>query len=349
MSKKKVGIIGIRGLPARYGAFDTFVDQLVNFSKREDKNFFFYVSCEREFKDYLYSSENLKRFFLFRGDGFFIILNYFFSIIFMLSQGVRKFIFFGYGASIFFPILKLFKCQIICNPDGIEWRRPQGRIKNFFFKLCEKLISSLDIERVYDSKVIYRYYKIKHKANGIVAYYPSIFEGQKILPQKRFTNIERFYLIGRLLEENNTKMIVEAFLNLNGKQKLYLIGSSNNYFKVEVMPLIKNSKNIVYLGPIYNKEKLFKICKSCDFYIHGHSVGGTNPTLIEALSLKKPVISFKTFFNSEVLGKNAIYFKNKDELEKIIKLGKYKKIIAADLGNEFKANYINNLYLDLID
>ena len=136
------------------------------------------------------------------------------------------FLFFGYGAAPLFLLLKMLNCKIICNPDGIEWRRPEGRIKKLYFRFCEKLISKLNIIRIFDSKVIERYYNIKHSAKGKTIYYPSVFENYKIEDINK-KNYERFYIIGRLLEENNTEMIVRAFSKLDLRKKLYIIGKSN--------------------------------------------------------------------------------------------------------------------------
>ena len=275
-----------------------------------------------------------------------ILLNYLISILVMYLKGVKTFIFFGYGASIFFPFLNLLNCKIICNPDGIEWRRPESKIKKIFFKICEKFFSFSNILRVFDSKVIEKYYNIKHEAKGVVIYYPSQFEKMKQTYINKKKKI-RFYILGRLLEENNTKMIVEAFQNRN--EKLYIIGKSNNYFNKEILPLVKKNKNIIFLGPIYNKEKLFKLCSLCNYYVHGHSVGGTNPTLIEALSLELPVIAFKTYFNKEILGKQNLYFKNKYDLSSILAQKKYTNILKCRFKNEFTAEHINSKYLKLID
>ena len=345
---KKIGIIGIRGLPARYGAFDTFVDQLVNSKSIKEKNFFFYISSEKKFKNLEYKNNFVKQIFLYRGKNFFILINYFFSILSMYLSGVRTFIFFGYGAAPFFIILNMLKCKIICNPDGIEWRRPEGFLKIFFFKICEKIISKLRITRVYDSKVIARYYKINHFADGKVIYYPSVFEKFKSQEKKKKLRKNRFYIIGRLLEENNTLTIVKAFNEINCEDKLYIIGNSNDYFKDKILPIIKNSKNIIFLGPIYDKYKLFRICNCFDFYIHGHSVGGTNPTLIEAISLKKKIIAFKTFFNKEILNDNCVYFSNTEQLKNILKNKSYESIKLCEFKKEFTAEYINNTYLNLI-
>jgi len=267
----------------------------------------------------------------------------------MYLVGVRCFLFFGYGSAPFFFLLRILKCKIICNPDGIEWKRPESKIKKLYFKICEKIISKIDITRIYDSKVIQRYYHFKYGANGKTIYYPSVFENLKnknIKSKKK--KFQRFYILGRLLEENNTEMIVQTFSRLDINKKLYIIGKSNNFFEKIIRPYIIKSKNIIHIGPIYDQDKLYKICSLFDFYVHGHSVGGTNPTLIEAVSLGKPIIAFRTSFNHEILKDKASYFKNSDELYNIIKNKLHLKIKHSTFKEEFKSNYINDEYFNLI-
>ncbi|MEK9801332.1 MAG: glycosyl transferase, partial [Alphaproteobacteria bacterium] len=84
------------------------------------------------------------------------------------------------------------------------------------------------------------------------------------------------------------------------------------------------------------------------YYIHGHSVGGTNPTLIEAVSLKKPIIAFKTSFNKEILNNNAIYFKNEKELNSILNFKIYIGLKNPEFKYSYTSEYINNGYSRLI-
>ena len=344
---KKVGIIGIRGLPAMYGAFDRFVEQFVGSKNIKQKNVVFYVGCDSTFKEFEFKESNVKRMFVHRGGGLLILLSYLMSIIKMYLSGVRCFLFFGYGAAPLFLLLKILNCRIVCNPDGIEWRRPEGRIKKMYFRFCEKLISKINIIRIFDSNVIERYYNINHSAKGKTIYYPSVFENYK-KEESNKKNHDRFYIIGRLLEENNTEMIVKAFIRLDLNKKLYIIGKSNDYFEKKISPLILKSKNIIHLGPIYDQNKLYKICKCFNYYVHGHSVGGTNPTLIEAVNLQKPIISFNTSFNREILSNNACYFRSDDGLYNILKNDHHHKINKPLFKEEYTANYINNAYFELV-
>lgn len=170
---------------------------------------------------------------------------------------------------------------------------------------------------------------------------------KKIIPQKK--KFERFYILGRLLEENNTSLIVKAFSKIEGNKKLFIIGNRNKYFETKIIPIINKSKNIYYLGSIYNRDKLFKLCCLCDCYIHGHSVGGTNPTLIEAVNIEKKIISYKTFFNKEILGKEACYFQSEEDLIRILNSGEYKTLKSPKFSNFYRAELINKIYLDSLD
>lgn len=344
---KKIGIIGIRGLPAMYGAFDRFVEQFVNDHDIKNEKVIFFISCDYSFKEYQSNYKNVRKLYVKRGDGFFILISYFISFLKMYFHGVRTYLFFGYGAAPLFFFMKILNCRIVCNPDGIEWRRPEGKIKKIYFKLCERLFSKINVIRIFDSKVIEKYYNINFSAYGTTIYYPSIFENEKI-KFKKSKKFERFYIIGRLLEENNTETIVRAFTKLSKDKKLYIIGKSNKYFEEKIQPLVYNAKNIIHLGPIYDQKKLFKVCSYFDYYVHGHSVGGTNPTLIEAVNLQKPIIAFNTSFNNEILEKNAKYFRNEKELFDIINNNYHHNINLPIYKNEFTSKYINNAYYKLI-
>ena len=351
MKNLKVGIIGARGLPAQYGAFDQFLDQFVKYSNLKNKNIFFYISAEYGLKKK--DINNVSQFYFYRGKSFFILFNNFISILYFYLKGVRTFLFFGYGPVIFFPLLKLLNCKIVCNVDGIEWRRKLGLFKKKYFQFCEKLLSKVKINLIFDSIVIKRYYNIIHKVNGKLLFYPSDFESKTILKKIKFNrNQFKTIIVMRFLPENNIEKIVEAFkilddLNIRN-HKLYIVGKENDYFLNTIQPIIKDYKNIIFLGPIYNRSKLFKFWSCADYYIHGHSVGGTNPTLIEALSLKLPIIAFDCMFNKMILKNNGSYFRTSNDLVSLIKSGNFIHKKRDYDFRFFKRDYINEEYIKLL-
>ena len=348
---KKIGIIGVRGLPAQHGAFDQFLDQLVKYSNLKKKDIFFYISAEYGLKKE--DIDNVSQFYFYRGKGLFILLNNFITILYFYLMGVRTFLFFGYGPVIFFPFLKLLNCKIICNVDGIEWRRKLNSIKKIYFQFCEKLLSKIKINLVFDSIVIKRYYNIVHKVNGKLLFYPSDFESKTILKKNKLHNNKfKAIIVMRFLPENNIEKIIDAFIILNSlnihNHKLYIVGKENDYFLKIIKPKIENFKNIIFLGPIYDRSKLFKYWKCADYYIHGHSVGGTNPTLIEALSLKLPIIAYNCMFNQKILNNYGSYFKTSNDLVSLIKSGNF---INKERNFDFKVfrrEYINEEYIRLL-
>ena len=353
---KKLGIIGIRGLPASYGAFDQFVDQFVKYSNYKKANIIFYISSEKKKTSNLEKIENVKQVFFYRGKGLFVLFNYFFSIFNFYIKGVRTFLFFGYGAVIFFPILKILNCKIICNVDGIEWRRKISKLKKWYFRICEKLISLIEVDRIFDSKVIERYYSYHFQAKGSLIYYPSDFVDKISLQNKIKNNLYKSYkkaiIVMRFVPENNIDIIVNTFIELNKKfnfnHKLFIIGANNDYFEKEIKPKIKNIKNIIYIGPVYDRNKLLRYWISADYYIHGHSVGGTNPTLIEAISLKKPIIAFDCLFNKIILGTKGNYFRSANELFNIVNHGQFLQFKPDINLKQFSKEYINECYMNLI-
>ena len=110
----------------------------------------------------------------------------------------------------------------------------------------------------------------------------------------------------------------------------------------------KNKTNIVFLGPIYDRKKLMDVWNSADYYIHGHSVGGTNPTLVEALSVGIPIFAFNVMFNKKIIGKEGKYFSNKNDLIGLIKKKEFLNFKPDIDYKKFSDRYINEGYLSLI-
>jgi len=341
---KHIGFIGVRGLPPRYGAFDQHLHNLIKYSSEIKDNKVFYVLCDKSFKEYNYEYKNCIRIFIDRGNGIFLIFSNIIGIIKFLIYGIRNYVFFGYSMSFVFSFLKLFNCNIICNVDGIEWRRGISLIKKKFFKLCEILVIKSKVKLIFDSIAIKRYYSIIHKTNGTLLYYASDF---KYLTNKnKNKNYLKCFVPMRFLKENNIELIINVIKRFNNI-KLYLSGIENEYFKKNLKNKIKNSKNIFYLGPIYCRNKLQRYWNSADFYIHGHSVGGTNPTLIEAISLFKPIIAYNVIFNRLILNKDYYFFNSEKDLIKILEERKFLNGDRIKLNTDFNIDKIYHKMFEL--
>ena len=214
------------------------------------------------------------------------------------------------------------------------------------------LITKININLIFDSLVIKRYYKFKYKVDGSLFYYPSDFKNIKKKELTNINKIKKAIVVMRFLPENNIDMIVDSFIELkknhNVDDKLYIIGKENTYFNLHIRTKIKDNPNIVFLGPIYDRSILLEVWNSADYYIHGHSVGGTNPTLIEALSIGLPIFAFNVMFNKKILGNSGKYFLNKNDLINLIKKKEFIDYTNKIDFEKFSESFINEGYLNLI-
>ena len=156
-------------------------------------------------------------------------------------------------------------------------------------------------------------------------------------------------MVGRFVPENNYELVINSFMKSKIEKKLLIISnlSSCNYYNeiIEKMSCSKDSR-IVFVDGIYDQTKLAVIRKNAYLYIHGHSVGGTNPSLLEAMSLTNLNILYDVCFNKDVGQKSCLYFDNNDTLIKI--LNNIDKYDSKKMGNECKDIIKNNYTWDII-
>lgn len=352
-SSLKVAILTTRGLPARYGAFEQTVDQLVKYASIDSNKYIFYVACSNDAAQHDYEQNNVIRKFYNRKNGIGVLyygLKSFFDFYFV---GVRTFICFGYGLSPFFILFKLLGCKVICNVDGFEWRREKwGLIAKKYFKICEYLAAKSNSHLIFDSLGVARYYSIKYRRYGDIVFYgtektinPSLSDFYREL-----SSLNYFVVVMRMEPENHIYDIVNGFLLSNRKETLLLIGPETNYFLKKILPMIHLSNGrIKWLGPIYERANLLAIRKLAIAYIHGHSVGGTNPTLVEACSIGRPIFAYNSIFNKEVLGNNALYFSNSRELSIALDDKFDSNLTPPILCEKYTWPYVASKYFDILD
>ena len=350
----KVAILTTRGLPARYGAFEQTVDQLVKYASINSSKFTFYVACANDAEQHPYEQNNVIRKFYNRKNGIGVLYYGLKSFYDFYIMGIRTFICFGYGLSPFFIIFnKLLGCKIICNVDGFEWRREKwGVIAKRYFKICEYLAAKSNTHLIFDSFGVARYYSIKYKRNGNIIFYGT--EEIKNYSLSKFYNelsaIEYFVVVMRMEPENHIYDIVSGFLLSNRKEHLLLIGPETSYFLRKILPLVHLSDGRVkWMGPIYDRVNLLAIRSLAVGYIHGHSVGGTNPTLVEACSIGRPIIAFNSIFNKEVLGNKALYFNDSNELSIILDNKFELKLHPPILSEKYTWPFVSSQYFNMLE
>jgi glycosyltransferase involved in cell wall biosynthesis len=237
----------------------------------------------------------------------------------------------------------MFGKKLVVNIDGIEWRRTKFskkvRLVLRLFDFCAQLAAN---KIIYDNEGLHDYV-IKPFRNKAVCI---AYSGDHV---KRFPDVEKenFALtICRIEPENNIEILIEAAKKSN-LEKYVVIG---NWGNSEFGRRIKNenlSSKVVLLDPIYDAEVIGKYRESCAIYLHGHSVGGTNPSLVEMLYYDCALICFDCVFNRATAKNDSAYFSTVNELvEKINAAVELPSWNEKDIRFEYAASKIASQYME---
>lgn len=315
----KIGIVGTRGIPAKYGGFETFAEEIsVLFA---ENNLHISVYCDNPFnvkaKDH-YKNVSLK--YMKNTKSGYPLLYYYESIKKALKENDIILVT-GTGGS-FFYFLNFWEHKIIItNTDGVESRRAKWSfIQKHLIKLSEILAIYFSDHIIADSKGISQYLvdnypKLQKNKLSTIEYGAPINNTliPEYLKKHQLEKDNYFLVVCRLEPENNLHIIVDGHNLSNDPKPLIIVGNQtgNNYVN---LLLRHQSEKIRFIGGIYNKEELCSLRTGAFAYIHGHSVGGTNPSLLEALGSSNICICHDNIFNREVTDNKQLYFSTSLEL-----------------------------------
>ena len=381
---KNIFIIGSKGIPAKYGGFETFVEQLTK--NKTNKDIRYHVAClsnansEFEYNDarcfnvkvpnvgsakaVIYDILALRQCISYIKDN-----NVTDAIIYVLACRVGPFI--GYYKR------KLMKMgvKLFVNPDGHEWKRQKwNKIIRRYWKISEKYMVKYADLLICDSKNIEKYIKEDYKQYNpkttFIAYGADT-EKSKLTDddcsllawyKEKNTKKKDYYLVvGRFVPENNYETMITEFMKSKTTKDFILITNfkNNKFYDVlkEKTNFDKDSR-IKFVGTVYKQELFKKIRENAYGYLHGHEVGGTNPSLLEALATTDLNILLDVGFNKEVGMEGALYFNKTnrnlaDIIDKLDNIGeKYIKSLGAKakarIENEYTWGYIINKYEELL-
>lgn len=348
--KKSVYIIGSKGIPANYGGFETFVEQLVLGQVNHDIQY--YVACLQENSDKVNIKEE---FFEYKSAKCFNVK--------VPNIGPAKAIYYDIIAlnkaidmakknkdicPIFYvlacrigPFINYFKNKItslggklLVNPDGHEWLREKWSLPvRKYWKYSESLMVKNADLLVCDSKNIEKYIQSEYKKYSprttYIAYgtdtNASVLDASDDIVRdwyfdKKIRENEYYLVVGRFVPENNYSVMLKEFIKTKSNKDFVLIANVENnsfYKKLRDETKFNQDPRIKFVGTVYNKELLKYIRENAFGYFHGHEVGGTNPSLLEALSATRLNLLLDVGFNREVAEEGALYWK-KDELANLI-------------------------------
>lgn len=345
----KIAFVSTRGIPNNYGGFEQFAEYIsVGLAKR-GHDVTVYSPKYHPYKKDLYKGVHIKHIYSpekWMGGS----IGSFFYDFACLHDALKKEHFdiiyeAGYTsiipAYIWFNVKNIKYPLITTNMDGLEYKRSK------FNKWIQKFIHWEEKEAVKHSRFlvadnmgIHDYYKEKYgKESKFLAYGANIYNDydKNYLASLGLTPNEYYLLVARIEPENNLHMAIEGYKNSKeyGKKPLVIIGKTTTKHAKELIEEYGNDPYIRFVGGIYDFSKLNSIRHYSYAYFHGHSVGGTNPSLLEAMAAGCFILAHDNIFNRAVLGQNAKYYSSSKEVASLLNN-------IADVANKNREAFIGN-------
>lgn len=324
MNNNKIAILGTRGIPARYGGFETFADEIAQ--RLVQKGVAVTVFCEKQ------EGEQ-------PGDYRGVRLEYVSSprlgplttIVFDLSclwRARKRFdvvYMLGYGASLFCIIPRMFGGKVWINMDGIEWARSKWSwAARVYLRIMEGIAMWTPNRIIADADAIQANLAARYSHLPPCSVIPYGAEIVDVAPPVNLLaewglEPDGYYLVVcRLEPENYVLEILQGFAASNSTLPLIVLGNHHTNTPYVAQLLAVQDERIRFVGTVYDKAKLQALRYHCLAYFHGHSVGGTNPSLLEALGCGNAVIAHDNPFNREVAGEAACYFTGAQDIPALV-------------------------------
>lgn len=325
---KKVAIISTVGVPACYGGYETLVENLLTHQQSSEIQYQVYCSSPMyKIKPKMYKGAILK-YLPFKANGpqgilydSLSLFHAYFTCDVIMSLGTV--------GCFWLPVLKLFsRKKFIVNLDGVDDKREKwGLVSRFIIGSARKIAAKYADIIVGDNKAIQDYIKATFQRNSKLIEYGGDnamhYYDCEELAKYNLKKGEYVFKVARIEPENKIDVILEAFSKLPN-EKLVLVGNwQTNEFGRSMRGMYASFDNIMMLDPIYEKHKINLLRSNCKLYIHGHSAGGTNPSLVEAMYLGLPIIASDVVYNRATTEQKALYFQDADDL-----LAKVKKVVG---------------------
>lgn len=320
--KPRVAIVGTIGVPAAYSGFETLVEHLVRYNERQGNPVDLVVYCSaRHFKERpaRYHGAELRYIDLDANNASSILYDAV-SMASALKHGVDTILLLGVSGAVALPFVRLFsRARIVTNIDGIEWRRDkwQGMAK-IVLRESERLAVRWSHHVVADNSAIVDYVRNTHgKESALITYGGDHALSVKAAP---YAGLPPRYALSlcRIEPENNVHMILEAFADDPALPLVFIGNWARSEYGRSLKARYEGVPSLRLLDPIYDLATLRTIREGSTLYVHGHSAGGTNPSLVEMMHFGKPIAAFDCVFNRRTTHDQALYFSDGADLRRIV-------------------------------
>lgn len=339
----KIAIIGTVGVPACYGGYETLVENLLDYKQKADICYQIYCSS-KSYKEKKKEYKGAKLVYLpFKANGAQATIYDILSLIHGYFT-CDKMLVLGCFSSIILPITKMFSSKkVIINLDGLDDQREKfNSIKQKIIGFGRKCAAKYAHVCISDNQGIVDYSKRVYNRDSILIEYGGdnaypVLDDIKLYHKYGLKPREYSFKVARIEPENNIELILQCY-SMIPTEKLVIVGNwKKSTFGQQMLKKYGSSSNIILLDPIYESNEINLLRYNCKLYIHGHSAGGTNPSLVEAMNLGLPIIAYGVIYNKETTEHKAYYFESADQLKDIVETLSKHEFLRRKLGMEMKS------------
>ena len=309
----KIAMIGTRGVPAHYGGFETAIEEIG--SRLAAAGHDVVVFCrpvEGEEPLASYKGMQLVHLPIVKKRSLETLAHTALSVINSTLKGTDVALVFNAANSPLLPVLRLRRIPVATHVDGLEWKRSKwGPVGRKYYRLAESLAVRWSDEIIADAQGIADYYQAEFGSGSRLIAYGAPDPGE--IGGARLGELDLapggyHLVVARFEPENHVLQIVQGYVASGAELPLVVVGSAP--YADEYTAAIKDAGDgrVRLLGGVWDQDLLDQLYANAASYLHGHSVGGTNPSLLRAAGAGAPVIAFDTVFNREVVGPDGLFF-----------------------------------------
>lgn len=353
---KKINIIGTVGVPACYGGFESLVENMLDYTPEDVEYTVFCTSQKYETKFESYKGAKLKYLDL-NANGKDSIMYDYKSMKMSMDSDIMLIL--GVSGCMFLPFIRRkFKGKIITNIDGLEWKRDKWNLlAKWLLHHSEKMAVKYSDIVIGDNKGITDYVKEAYKKDAVLIAYGGdhVTKVQDDSLYEKYPYMKHPYAVTvcRIEPENNVHKIIEAFSRIPEKQLVIVGNWKNSEYGTNLKEQFSKFENIHLLDPIYESHEINWIRSNASLYVHGHSAGGTNPSLVEAMNFGLPILAFDCVYNRATTQDECLYWSTEEDIIDLVNnseskfdaiANKMKELGAKEYAWENIARKYNDLY-----
>lgn len=341
----RIGILGTRGIPNHYGGFEQVASYLSPLLVERGHTVTVYSPHDHPYREETWKGVRIARCYCPPGTaGQFV-----YDLKCLIDAQKRDFdvlLLLGYTSSSVWGRWYPKGPVIINNMDGLEWKRSKySRPVRAFLRYAESLAVRFSDFYIADSTAIRDYLQWQYGIHSqFIPYGAEVLSGEnrEVLREWGLTKGRYALVMARMEPENNIEMILEGFCRSRREKKLVVIGDTANGYGEYLLRRFGHEPEVIFTGPIFDQQVLHSLKFYSALYFHGHSVGGTNPSLLEAMASTALIAAHDNPFNKAILGSDAWYFSNPAGVTRLLERGARGVAEATMVNNNLEK--IGSLY-----